>query len=58
MVPKGLVPINGTTDVIECECPECGAEPGQCCSTPPEGDDISGTEWCLYVHAARYEFEE
>jgi hypothetical protein len=35
------------------ECPTCGAEHGQQCSTPPEQGEFFGTEHALMVHRTR-----
>lgn len=58
MVTNDLVLIDDTTDVTERECPICGAQPGECCSSPPNEDELCGTEHYIYVHKARYEAYE
>jgi hypothetical protein len=48
-----LIPICDTCDAIERDCPTCGAEPGQCCSSPDPTDDRLGIEHGRHIHRSR-----
>lgn len=48
-----LIPFDWASDAHERNCPTCGAEPGQCCSSPDPTDDRLGIEHGRHIHRSR-----
>ena len=48
-----LTPMDCTSTAYERECPTCGAEPGQMCSTEEPGRSGFGIEHATLIHRSR-----
>lgn len=53
-----LIKISECGEGLDYECPLCGAEIGEPCSTEDEDNIGMGIELMLHIHTERYEMEK